>query len=254
MIDQIIKDLNIEINRSKIIDIQFLSLLGSYREDEAVSGYSDCDLLFILKSDEYGNISCKTIELLKVISRKLSTKYSVIFSFLTHTEFDLCEYVDIEYLQHYSWGRVLIGSKNQYKKLFDRILSQKDTTDIARKSLMYYNIIHARFNILRKYVSLNRYNSKNAERQISILFVDKLIEIIDWILIYDNNYFETKKEIIKQFAIRNRGVSKETLNDILLLRNKLGGNVKISELKKFNCSAVKLLKQLTELIIKKHKL
>ncbi len=253
MINQIIKDLKSEINKNKIKDVHFLSLLGSYRESEAVFGYSDCDLLFILKADEYGNISYKTLELLKEISTKLSSKYSVVFSFLTHTEFDLYEYVDIEYLQHYSWGKVLIGSETEYKKLFDNILLKKDTTEVARKSLMYYNIIHARFNVLRKYVSLNEHNSKDVDRQISVLFVDKLVEIIDWILIYDGNYFETKREIINQFAEKNKNINNEILNEILLIRNKLGGNVEVSELKDFNRRAVSLLNQLSELVIKKHK-
>lgn len=254
MINEIVKDLKFEINKSNIAGIRFLALLGSYRENEAVSGYSDCDLLFILEADKYGNIPHQTLELLKETSEKLSSKYPVVFSFLTHTEFDLREYVDIEYLEHYSWGKVLLGMEDRFKELFRDILSKKDTTDAARKSLMYHNVIHARFNVLRKYVSLNKHNSKDADRQIAVLFIDKLVEIIDWILIYDGNYFETKQEIIGQFLAHNKDIGGETLSEILPLRSRLGGSVDASELRNFNRRASILLGQLSELIIKKHNL
>jgi|GEM_PF-2088364 len=253
MINKIIEDLIKEINKVRFSDIILLSLLGSYRENEAVAKHSDCDFLFILKANKYGNISYKTIKVLKDISEIMSKKYPITFSFLTHTEFDLREYVDIEYLEHYSWGKVLIGTEAKYKKLFSRILHIKDTTDKTRKALMYHNIIHARFNVLRKYISLNKYNSKNIDKQLAVLLVDNIIEIIDWILIYDGNYFKTKQEIIKQFSIKNKNINASFLNEVMQVRKKFSGNIKLSKLKSFNRRAVHLLNQLTELTIKKHK-
>ncbi|OGM94988.1 hypothetical protein A2524_02765 [Candidatus Wolfebacteria bacterium RIFOXYD12_FULL_48_21] len=253
MIDQIIKDLRSSINDAALDDIEFLALLGSYRENEAIAGYSDCDFLFLLKADQYGNISNKTLESLKEIALGLSARYAIVFSFLTHTEFDLREYVDIEYLEHYSWGNVLIGEESEYQKLFITILAGKDTAESARKALMYYNVIHARFNILRKYVSINRYNSKKAEKDIAALLVDKVIEIIDWILIYDGDYFGTKQEIVDQFKLRYEDIDRSTLNSILPLRSELGGDMEMQKLNNFNRNAIELLNQLSELIIKKHK-
>jgi hypothetical protein len=182
-------------------ELLFISLLGSSQTNEAVEGYSDLDILFIFRSNKYGTIQKSTLLELKKLSEKVSGKNDndIEVSLLAHTIFDFEEYVDFEYLIHYSWGKVLFGAKKSYKKLFDSIISKKYSEKI-RKDLMYYNLIHARFNLIRHYVSWNKFNKDKYVPIILKLIIDKVIEICDWALIYKGIFKKTKKEILENFS------------------------------------------------------
>ncbi|MCK5026852.1 MAG: hypothetical protein KAS07_00385 [Candidatus Pacebacteria bacterium] len=179
-------------------NLLFISLLGSTRTHEEVESYSDLDILFILNSNESGAIDQVVLRAFKKMAQDLSKKYSLEISFLTHTIFDFEEYVDFNYLIHYSWGEVLYGDSTEYKVLFQEIIGSK-YSDERRRDLIYYNLIHARFNLIRKYVSWNKFNTVDYKKNILKLIIDLIIEICDWSLVYKNIFKETKKEILKEF-------------------------------------------------------
>ncbi|MBI2065533.1 MAG: nucleotidyltransferase domain-containing protein [Candidatus Zambryskibacteria bacterium] len=186
--------------KNKVIkkELLFVSLLGSFQTGEAINSYSDLDILLILKSDKFGVVKNPILYRLKDLSKNISKKYNIEISLLTHTIFDFEQYVDFNYLIHYSWGDVLFGSKASYQKLFTNIINKKYSAKF-RKDLMYYNLVHARFNLIRQYVSWNKFNKANYEIVILKLIIDKIIEICDWALVYKNIFKKTKKEVLDEF-------------------------------------------------------
>jgi len=179
-------------------DLLFISLLGSSQTNEAIEGYSDLDILLVLKSSESGAIKESTLLELKKLSEEVSSDGNIEVSLLTHTVFDFEEYVDFNYLIHYSWGEVLYGSDEEYKKLFDVIVKKK-YSEKHRKELTYYNLIHARFNLVRQYVSWNKFNKEKYTQAILKLIIDKIIEICDWALVYRGIFKKTKREVLEDF-------------------------------------------------------
>lgn len=178
--------------------LRHIALLGSVRCDEAIENYSDLDVLFIFDSNKTGVIPINVLEKLKDIGEELSEKSNIEISLLPHTIFDFKEYVDFNYLIHYSWGEVVYGNKGNYKKIFEDIVKTK-YSDQKRKDLIYYNLIHARFNLIRKYISWNDSNKKDYIDSILKLFIDNLIEICDWALVYENIFEKNKKDVAKKF-------------------------------------------------------
>ena len=178
--------------------IRYISLLGSAKSNEVVENYSDLDILLIFRSNTTGTIATEVLGRLKKISDKMSSKSNIEISLLPHTIFDFKEYVDIEYLIHYSWGNVIYGDKDDYRKIFGEIIKEK-YSDQKRKDLIYHNLIHARFNLFRKYISWNKNNKKNYNQSILKLFIDNIIEICDWALIYKNIFEKNKKNIANRF-------------------------------------------------------
>lgn len=249
----IIENLTSDITTVLKDNILFTALLGSYRNGEEVYGYSDFDVLFILKSNKFGKIKNEVLIDLFNLSKRLSKKYDVKISFLTHTKFDLIEYVDIEYLTHYSWGEVFIGSQNVFDSMFYKIIKSKQISQKKLKDLMYYNIIHARFNIIRKYVSINNFNEKYSEFTVASILIDKIIEIVDWFFIYDNIYLKSKKDIVDEFKKIRTGFDLTILDDILILRSKMGSGPDVKNLKIFNIRAIDFINNITEMVIKKYK-
>lgn len=179
-------------------ELIFISLLGSSQTGEAVDNYSDLDVLLVLKSSKSGFIKKRVLLELKKLTEQISQNTDIEISILTHTEFDFNEYVDLEYLIHYSWGRVLFGSKESYKNMFSSIIKEKYSKEKLR-DLAYYDLIHARFNVIRKYVSWNKFSKNNYTKDLLKLIVDKIIEICDWALIYKGIFMKTKKEIVQGF-------------------------------------------------------
>ena len=80
--------------------IEIIALVGSARTKEAIDGYSDLDILLLIKCSRTGNINFGIINKLRKIMADLSKLYNVKISLLTHTFNDLKYYVDIEYLIH----------------------------------------------------------------------------------------------------------------------------------------------------------
>lgn len=178
--------------------LKHIALLGSVRCDEAIEKYSDLDILFIFDSNKTGAIPINVLEKLKDIGDELSEKSNVEISLLPHTIFDFKEYVDFNYLIHYSWGEVVYGEKDVYKKIFEDIIKEK-YSEQKRKDLIYYNLIHARFNLIRKYISWNKNNKGDYNNTILKLFIDNLVEICDWALVYKNIFEKNKKDVAKKF-------------------------------------------------------
>lgn len=182
--------------------IEYIALLGSVSEKEEIENYSDLDILFIIKSDCYGKIDRNILGKLKKAHAKVSRKYKIQISFLTHTKFEFQNYVDFEYLYHYSLGKVYYGDAEKFKNIFKEIIKNRWSSSTRRKNLIFYNVIHARFNLFRKFVSTNEYNDKNHYKFLLKLFIDKILEIADWCLIYNNLFEENKISIIKAFQDR----------------------------------------------------
>lgn len=183
-------------------NINFIVLLGSVREKEYVLGYSDLDLLFILKSDISGSIDDNVVSGLKEIAELLTKKYQIKIAFLIHTVYDFNTYVDYEYLRHYSWGKILFGRRSDFNQLFSRLLSQKKLSIYELRRQILINIIHARFNLVRKYVSFNKYNTSNYPKELLKLFIDNIFEISDWRLIAEDLWSISKKDIVRN-SLRN---------------------------------------------------
>ncbi|MDP2598498.1 MAG: hypothetical protein Q8P49_01570 [Candidatus Liptonbacteria bacterium] len=174
-------------------------LLGSVRTKEEILGYSDLDVLILSESDGSGTIDQAVLERIKTLVKGISRKYNIEFSALVHTVFDFEEYVDMEYLIHYSFGDVLVGDEKSFKKLLVNILEKK-REDGEMKDLIYQSLIHARFNIVRKYVSWNRESKPNYEKAILKFMIDAVIEVCDWALNYRGVFEVSKKGIVHKFS------------------------------------------------------
>lgn len=252
---QIIDRLVIECSDDVVIksDLLFVALLGSTQTDEAVEGYSDLDVLFILKSDKSGGVNVNILRQLQIISEKLSRDNKVEISLLTHTVFDFEEYVDFEYLTHYSWGKVVFGSKEAYVGLFLPIIKRK-LSEKRRRNLIYYNLIHARFNFIRRYVSWNRFNKSEYTKAILKLTIDTVIEMCDWALIYRGIFNRTKLGIINGFANEFRLSVHQDIPSMAyeVRKNWLANKFTESELHNFIDEAVLFIQELVRIIHEEH--
>ncbi|MBI2278654.1 MAG: nucleotidyltransferase domain-containing protein [Candidatus Brennerbacteria bacterium] len=196
---------------SVLRNLEFIALLGSVKIKEHVPGYSDLDLLLILKSDASGALDEKLLLELQKICADLSKTYRINISFLTHTEKELVEYVDYEYLKHYSSGKLLYGKPELFSKLFKRIISRKKSYGKKLVREMFKSIVHARFNLIRKFVSLNKFNTRNYRDGLLKLFIDNLFEIADWRLIADEIWCVSKKEIVSRIFSISKSPHREIL-------------------------------------------
>lgn len=215
MKNKVISQLSNLVTSSKKVtsSIDFIALIGSYRENEAIETYSDIDILFVLKdTDNKGSIDLSVLNELRAINKMLCSQFQLDISFLTHTVFDFYSYVELDYLTHYSWGEVFFGKPQDFKVLFSKILKDKTATEEQRKLNMCNAVVHRRFNCIRKYVSVNEHRNPNYQQLISKLFIDNLIEIADCCLIYNNHYAQSKSEIVFEFEklpfIKNSSVVK----------------------------------------------
>jgi hypothetical protein len=234
-------------------ELLFIALLGSSQTDEAVEGYSDLDILLILKSNNSGAIKNQTLLELKHLTETISKKTDIELSLLTHTVFDFEEYVDFNYLLHYSWGKVLFGNESDYQKLFTSIIDKK-YSEKARKDLTYYNLVHARFNLIRQCVSWNKYNKSNYQNTVLKLLIDKIIEICDWALAYRGIFMKNKKEILSEFhsnfPLKECGHIPSQAYEIRSKWN--SNNLSEKELNIFIDESLKFVQELVKIIHKEH--
>lgn len=75
---------------SKFVDL--IALLGSVADKESSEGWSDLDILVVLKSDELGNISIENLDRLRDIASNISKRHSFSVSILSHTVDDFEKY------------------------------------------------------------------------------------------------------------------------------------------------------------------
>ena len=233
-------------------EIEFIALLGSVAESEAIENYSDLDILFILKSNKYGTIKLRVLLKLKKIVIKLSSKYQIKISFLTHTFDDLINYVDVIYLKRYSLGKVIYPKGKTLAAKIDEIIRQKKATKTNEvKDLIIYNLRHVRFNLLREFVSLNKYNTNNYVRAFSRTLIDKIFNICDWCLIYDDIWYKNKRLIVSDIYKKyNKSMFLVPLKDAYDLR-KRWNIISDDELESFFIKGIEFAIGLIELIIKR---
>ena len=99
---------------------------------------------------------------------------------------------------------------------------------------MYNAIAHARFNLVRKYVCINKFNTKVYLREILKLFIDNLLEISDWRLIADGIWCRSKKEIVQKISEESNSPFKLVVKKSYEYRKRWNDKpVSIKELKQF---------------------
>lgn len=189
-------ELKIKSDNNLLKTIEAIALLGSTADKEESDGWSDLDVLILMKSDDLGNIALENLEKLKQISNNISKKYEFPISILSHTVDDFEMYVSFEYLRHYSLGECTYPSSEYLKNKIDAILEKRKIDDLSRKAYSTYHMRHIRFNLLRKYISLNNYNSMDYPREFIKLLIDKMIKVTDLALNYNNCWPETKRDIL----------------------------------------------------------
>lgn len=177
-------------------DIKIIALLGSASDKEESEGWSDLDILIVLAANPSGEININKLNKMKTIAEKISSQYVFPISLLPHTENDFKNYVCFEYLRHYSFGKVTYAQDSSLKNVIENILRQRNVSEKERRSYCLYHLRHIRFNYLRKYISLNNFNTKNAEKELSKLLIDKVIKVTDLALNYSGLWPKNKREII----------------------------------------------------------
>ncbi len=177
-------------------NVELIALLGSVADKEESSNWSDLDVLVVLKSDRLGNILLKDLDRLREICVEVSRQYSFPISILSHTMNDFESYVSFEYLKHYSMGKCSYPNPSFLKHKIDRILIKRKVDDKVRQAYCAYHMRHIRFNLLRKYVSLNESNSVNWIKEFVKLLIDKMIKVTDLALNFKNLWPESKQEIL----------------------------------------------------------
>ena len=103
----------------------------------------------------------------------------------------------VQYLEHYSFGKVLLPEND--KSFFDyikRILEKRNTSPKVRRRYCMYHLRHMRFNLIRKYVSLNQHNTPNLEKTFGKFLIDNILEATEWSLIYFDIWPKTKREVM----------------------------------------------------------
>ena len=178
--------------------VDLIALLGSVSDKEVSLGWSDLDVLVVLKTDKLGNIAIKNLKKLRMIALKISKTYSFPISILSHSIDDLEKYVSFEYLKHYSLGECTYPSRSYLKQKIEKILKSRNVDDLSRKAYCVYHIRHSRFNLLRKFVSLNACNTKNYKKDFAKLLIDKMIKVTDLALNYKNIWPKTKVGILSK--------------------------------------------------------
>lgn len=184
------------LNNSFLVDnVEVIALLGSISDKEACLGWSDLDILVILKSDDVGNIDKRLLRELKVISEKYSAQHDFPISILSHTIDDFENYVSFEYLKHYSQGWCTYPNENKLENLIIKILGERNLNDEVVKSYCLYHLRHIRFNLLRKYISWNRFNKNHPTLSFGKLLIDKMIKSSDLLLNLNGMWPQNKKAI-----------------------------------------------------------
>lgn len=239
----ILKEIVSAIKNDSILENNVINaaLLGSFRTKEVAEKYSDLDILLILKSNRFGEIDLKVISDLKSLAEKLR-KHGIEISFLSHTIFEFENYVDANYLIHYSWGDVFYGNKKNFSTLFNKIIKTKNFDDRERKQLIKYNIAHARFNLLRKYISWTDF-SRDGLKKLLKLYIDGTIEICDWALVYKNIFLQRKREMLKRFSAEYKD-----WEDVRLLDEIIGAREGLAGTKIDKRSANAFIQKLIKLI------
>ncbi|MEI7792179.1 MAG: nucleotidyltransferase domain-containing protein [Candidatus Berkelbacteria bacterium] len=182
-------------------EIKLVALLGSTADGEAVPHYSDVDLLVIPNNDDNGRINHDVIVKLKAIATHVSSVNEVKLSILTFTIDDLETFVDEEFLTHFSWRKTTYSKNDDtIQSICNSILAKRKVTAEKMQALVVNDLRKMRFDLIRKYISQNEFNSSGYIRAFGREFIDKLFEISDRALIFDGIWSKTKKEVMENIV------------------------------------------------------
>lgn len=153
-----------------LIDI---GTLGSINDNEGVKGWSDLDILMVLKSDELGNIDLDVIQRLREIHNECVTIYSDLdVSLLPHTMYDFEKYVAYEYLRNYQFATIYYSKETvSFRDRLQKIIDDRGVSLEVQKRYAVYRARHLRFNLIRAVASWRGNNKPVAK-----LVIDRLIQ------------------------------------------------------------------------------
>ncbi|PIS14548.1 hypothetical protein COT64_02065 [Candidatus Shapirobacteria bacterium CG09_land_8_20_14_0_10_39_12] len=207
----------IKSNKRLFKSVKIIALLGSVPCGEKSNQWSDLDVLVVINSTPSGNIPFGHLQTLKNITKEVSSNYSFPISIFPHTIDDFKKYVCFEYLIHYSSGYCTYPNSKALKNIIKQILKSRNVSEKIRKGYCIYHLRHIRFNLLRKYISLNEYNSKDCNTKFLKLLIDKMIKVTDLALNYSDIWPRNKREILEK-AKKNLTFDVSILNDALKMR------------------------------------
>lgn len=183
-------------------EIETVALIGSAGADEAVVGWSDLDILVVVKSSRTGNVSFKVVSGLKATCEHLSAKYSFPVSILPHSVDDFKNYVSFEYLYHYNLtSGSNLSDKSELGQVLEAVLRSRAISEETRKRYCIYHLRHLRFNLTRKYVSLNKHNSGNYAKELGKLVINNLFKTCDLLLNFFDIWPVSKRDIVNLVSI-----------------------------------------------------
>lgn len=232
--------------------IEHVSLIGSVADREAIPHYSDIDLVVIPKANEYGRCDLEVIAKLKTIARTTSSKYDVKLSLLTFSRNDLENFVNEEILTHFSSKKTLCTYGPTLKQICGDILQEKDSSLGRMRVLMANSLRKSRFDLIRKYVSANEFNTYDYVRTFGRELIDQIFQLSDWCLIYNNIWSMTKREIV-QNIVKNysKKLDVQAIREAYKIR-KHWNDITDNELENYFPSGVQYISQVIELVIKQH--
>lgn len=195
---QVMRDIYVKIqatlqaDREVVDTITHIGLVGSVNDDEMVMGWSDLDIMLIMKSDESGNIPTEVLLKLKDIHAKFAYMYpSIEISFLTHTLKDFSHYVAFEYLKNYQYASYsYTNSDIVVKDFIQEVLDSRNINSEIEKRYAVYKFRHMRFNLIRMVASWG----VKKDRGIAKLIIDRIVESAIFLLGFHSEYYKTKSE------------------------------------------------------------
>lgn len=230
--------------------VEIIALVGSVANEEESDGWSDLDILIVLKSDNMGNIPKICLDKLQQITTEVSQLYSFPISVLSHTIDDLEKYVSFEYLKHYSFGKCSYPNPTRLKEIVNSILEKRKIDNKTRQAYCVYHLRHIRFNILRKYVSLNKLSHDDRFKEFSKLLIDEVIKVTDLALNFIDLWPRTKRQILRE-AETNLNIEVCPLVKALEIRNNWK-DISINELEQFLPTGIEYILKVTTLILNKY--
>lgn len=195
--DLVMKD---DVLMNNLIDI---GTLGSINDKEGVLGWSDLDVLLVLKSDDIGNIDIIIIEKLRGIHNKCAKVFADLdISLLPHTMYDFENYVAYEYLKNYQFATIYYsGESISFRDRLQKIIDDRKVSLEVQKRYAIYRARHLRFNLIRAIASWLGDNKPMAK-----LVIDRLIQSGIYITGFYGEYAQGKKdrlEMIKKLVDDN---------------------------------------------------
>lgn len=175
--------------------LAFAGLLGSTAAEEAVEYYSDLDILLVLDTDRTGNIDLKVIRELQTLAETLQPQYpSIQISLLTHSWNDFQNYVNFEYLKHYSCAE--IGFERTKGEFDSRLGKEYERADGKQSDVVIRYCTNQlrmfRFNVLRKCAS------PIEKKSLTKYLIDSLFEVLDFASIAEDQWVDSKHGLIEQ--------------------------------------------------------